>query len=79
MYQKIRTTVMLDAKTTRTVMDDAIEDWEADKDAERERLSNIARGSNNIQTVEEGTHSLVVIYHHGTVKVYNWVAIPEEL
>lgn len=77
MFKKIRTTVMLDAKTTRTVMDPAVEDWEADKEAERVRLSEIARLANNIQTVEEGTNSLVVIYNHGTVKVYNWVAVPE--
>jgi PHD/YefM family antitoxin component YafN of YafNO toxin-antitoxin module len=76
MFQRIRTTVMLDSKTTRKVLD-TVDDWEADKEAERERLSAIARESNNIQTVEEGTHSLVVIYNHGTVKVFNWVAVPE--
>jgi PHD/YefM family antitoxin component YafN of YafNO toxin-antitoxin module len=76
MVQRIRTTVMLDSKTTRKVLD-TVDDWEADKEAERERLSAIARESNNIQTVEEGTHSLVVIYNHGTVKVFNWVAVPE--
>lgn len=77
MFQKIRTTVMLDSKTTRTVMDPAVEDMEEDMRLEHARLSEIARGNNNIQTVEEGTHALVVIYNHGTVKVYNWVAIPE--
>lgn len=77
MFQKIRTTVMLDAISTRTVLD-TVEDWEADKDAERMRLSKIAGGDNNIQSVEEGRHSLVVIYRHGTVKVFNWVAVPEQ-
>lgn len=76
MYQRIRTTVMLDAVTTRKLID-TVEDWEADRDAERERLSLIAHQNNNIQSVEEGTHSLVVIYRHGTVKVFNWVAVPE--
>lgn len=78
MFKKIRTTVMLDSKTTRTVLN-TVEDWEADKESERERLSAIARENNNIQTVEEGTHSLVVIYNHGTVKVFNWVAEPEQV
>jgi hypothetical protein len=73
MFIKTRTTVMLDGHATRTVLD-TVEDWEADKEAERERLSAIARQNNNIQTVEEGTHALVVIYAHGTVKVFNWVA-----
>lgn len=77
MFKKIRTTVMLDGTATHTVMDDAVEDWRADKDAERERLSRIAMGDNNIQSVEEGTHALVVVYAHGTVKVYNWVAQSE--
>jgi hypothetical protein len=76
MFQKIRTTVMLDAKTTRTVLD-TVEDREEDMASEHERLSAIARQNNNIQSVEEGTHALVVIYRHGTVKVYNWVAVPE--
>lgn len=73
MFRRIRTTVMLNAETISTVLD-TVEDWEADKAAERERLSAIARQDNNIQSVEEGTHSLVVIYAYGTVKVFNWVA-----
>jgi len=77
MFQKIRTTVMLDSAVTRTVLDSAVPDWEADKESERERLSAIARQNNNIQSVEEGTHSLVVVYAHGTVKVFNWVAVTE--
>jgi hypothetical protein len=77
MFKKIRTTVMLDGTITQTVMDPAVEDREADMEAEHARLSRIAREDNNIQSVEEGTHALVVIYEHGTVKVYNWVAFDE--
>jgi hypothetical protein len=79
MFRKIRTTVMLDAEITQTVMNPAVEDREEDMRMEHARLSQIARENNNIRTVEEGTHALVVIYNHGTVKVYNWVAVTEEL
>jgi hypothetical protein len=77
MFQKIVTTVMLDGRTTSSKRGEPVEDREYDMFVERERLSRIAQGNNNVQSVEECTHALVVIYGHGTTKVYNWVAVRE--
>lgn len=73
MFQKIVTTVMLDGTVSRKLRGEPVEDREYDMYIEKQRLSRIAMGDNNLQSVEECTHALVVIYGHGTTKVYNWV------
>lgn len=77
MYRKIVTTVDIRGRTShedRGIVQDA--DLESDKAYELRRIGDIARSPQGvrIQSVEDAADALVVLYVHGAVKVYHWVA-----
>ena len=78
MFQKIVTTVDISGRVSSETRGEKIapEDVEADMAYELRRIGNIARSPQGvrIQSVEDATNTLVVIYVHGAVKVYHWVA-----
>jgi hypothetical protein len=76
MYKKFVTTVLPSGRTavdSRENVADA--DLDRDKAYELHRIGNIARSDRGtrILTVEDTATTLVVIYHHGAVKIYHWV------
>ena len=77
MYRKIVTSIDPSGRTShedRDMVQDA--DLERDMAYELRRIGDIARSPQGvrIQTVEETASTVVVIYVHGAVKVYHWVA-----
>lgn len=77
MYRKIVTSIDISGRVsteTRAMVADA--DREDDQAYELQRISNIARSPQGvrIQSVEDANNTVVVIYAHGAVKVYHWVA-----
>jgi len=77
MYRKIVTSIDIKGRTShedRGTVQDA--DLERDRAYELRRIGDIARSPQGvrIQTVEDAVNTLVVIYVHGAVKVYHWVA-----
>lgn len=77
MFRKIVTSIDIQGRTStedRGTIQDA--DRDADMAHELRRIGNIARSPQGvrIQTVEDAVNTLVVIYVHGAVKVYHWVA-----
>lgn len=82
MFQKIVTSV----QTNGTISTEkrgtvAPADVERDMAEELHRIGNIARSDrgSRILTVEDAQNTIVVIYVHGAVKVYHWVAGAEQL
>jgi hypothetical protein len=79
-YQKVVTTVFTNG-TTSTEKRDTVHEYDLHQDhaEEHARLSDIARSGpvGRIQTVEDTTDALIVIYNTGLTKVFNWVAVPE--
>jgi len=74
MFKKFVTTIWPDGKTTVDHnRPQAYSEIEDDRAYEHKRLSEIARGANNIQTVEETERTIVVIYQGGRVIIYHWV------
>lgn len=77
MYRKIVTSIDPSGRTShedRAMVADT--DLDADMAHELRRIGDIARSPQGvrIQSVEETRTTLVVIYVHGAVKVYHWVA-----
>ncbi len=77
MFRKIVTSIDISGRVStesRGVVDP--QDVQQDMAEELRRIGDIARSPRGvrIQSVEDAQNTLVVIYVHGAVKVYHWIA-----
>lgn len=77
MFQKIVNSINGNGDVTTEKREQvAAEDVQADMARELRRIRQIAQtGRTRITSVEETMTTLVIIYGHGAVKVYHWVAV----
>lgn len=73
-YRKIETTVHYNGTVGKVELGTvSVDRFDADKQWERERASNIAKSTGGIETIEETDTNIVTIYTSGRVKILAYI------